>query len=83
MARARLSDAHLDTRYLRVVESVQEQQISAVFDDGDHHWPSAALGLGLRRGSNSLRGPEREHALRRQLLGQCRRSHRRHRLPAH
>jgi hypothetical protein len=64
---ARFADSNLNTGDLRVVESLQQQQMTPVVYNNDDNRGAAFFRLGLSHGRDFLRSIEREHFLHRQL----------------
>jgi len=62
-----LSDSNLDAGNLSVVQSLEQQQVSAVVHDYDYNRRATLFRFGLRRGRDFLGSVEREHFFHGQL----------------
>src|SRR5262249_13205798 len=65
--RTSLADCDIDARDLRIVETLEEQEVPAVVHNGNDDRGTTFVGLGLRRSRNGLGGFEGEHLLYRQV----------------
>src|SRR5438067_6714686 len=68
---ARLANSNLHAGNLSVVQSLEQQQVSAIIYDDDYNRRATFFCFGLRRGCDFLRSVEREHTFHWQLRLRC------------